>query len=53
MLSWVMLSSHLASGSNEKGYIMKDFPKGYEFYDHHKGPPEKIRHDLYLYGKCP
>lgn len=31
---------------------MSDFPRGYEFYDHHKGPPDgKVRHDVYLYGK--
>lgn len=30
---------------------MDDFPRGYEFYDHHKGPPGgKIRHDVYLFG---
>lgn len=32
---------------------MSDFPNGYEFYDHHKGPPGgKIRHDVYLYGNA-
>ena len=29
---------------------MSDFPMGYEFYDHHKGPPGNPRHDVYLYG---
>ncbi|KAF8318763.1 hypothetical protein DL93DRAFT_2164934 [Clavulina sp. PMI_390] len=35
----------------EGGYIIDDFPQGYEFYDHHKGQGGgKIRHDVYLFG---
>lgn len=32
--------------------MLKDWPSGYKFYDHHKGPSNgNIRHDLYLVGK--
>ncbi|KAF9530438.1 hypothetical protein CPB83DRAFT_905381 [Crepidotus variabilis] len=31
-------------------YVLRDFPKDYRFYDHHKGPAAKPRHDVYLYG---
>lgn len=36
----------------EGGYIIEDFPQGYEMYDHHKGVPGPgCRHDMYLWGK--
>ncbi|KAF8325797.1 uncharacterized protein EI90DRAFT_2019092 [Cantharellus anzutake] len=41
---------HKSIGTNDMGYVMKDFPDGYELYDHHKGLPGKMRHDLYLFG---
>ncbi|RPD64199.1 hypothetical protein L226DRAFT_611784 [Lentinus tigrinus ALCF2SS1-7] len=31
-------------------YVLKDFPKGYQLYDHNKGPAKAPRHDPYLYG---
>ncbi|KAG6890321.1 hypothetical protein C0995_009528 [Termitomyces sp. Mi166 len=31
-------------------YILRNWPTGYAFFDHHKGPADNPRHDLYLYG---
>jgi hypothetical protein len=31
-------------------YVLKSFPDGYRFFDHHKGPPLRPRQDVYLYG---
>ncbi|KIY70576.1 hypothetical protein CYLTODRAFT_487988 [Cylindrobasidium torrendii FP15055 ss-10] len=31
-------------------YVLDNWPEGYAFFDHHKGPKSKPRHDLYLYG---
>ncbi|KAF8643034.1 hypothetical protein AX16_009278 [Volvariella volvacea WC 439] len=33
-----------------KSYVMRDWPTGYRLYDHHKGPADAPRHDVYLYG---
>lgn len=34
-----------------KNWVLKDWPSGYHFYDHHKGNEySSIRHDLYLIG---
>lgn len=32
-------------------YVLRDWPRGYRMYDHHKGPEANPRHDLYLYGE--
>lgn len=34
-----------------ENYILKDFPEGYRFYHHNKGPVDDPRTDPYLYGK--
>ncbi|KAF9477581.1 hypothetical protein BDN70DRAFT_880969 [Pholiota conissans] len=31
-------------------YVFRNFPDGYRLYDHHKGPADSPRHDLYLFG---
>ncbi|RDX48172.1 hypothetical protein OH76DRAFT_1405089 [Lentinus brumalis] len=31
-------------------YVLKSFPKGYQLYDHNKGPVNAPRHDPYLCG---
>ncbi|KAG5723675.1 hypothetical protein E4T56_gene20246 [Termitomyces sp. T112] len=31
-------------------YILREWPAGYAFFDHHKGPALNPRHDLYLFG---
>ncbi|KAF8239404.1 hypothetical protein L208DRAFT_1237893 [Tricholoma matsutake] len=37
----------LPTGPN---YVLKSWPDGYRLYDHHKGPADNPRHDLYLFG---
>lgn len=32
-------------------YVLKSFPENYAMYDHHKGPQNDPRHDIYLYGE--
>ena len=31
-------------------YVLKSWPDSYRLYDHHKGPQDNPRHDLYLFG---
>ncbi|KAI0741615.1 hypothetical protein C8Q80DRAFT_145059 [Daedaleopsis nitida] len=31
-------------------YVLKDWPTGYQFFDHNKGNAKSPRHDPYLYG---
>ncbi|KAK7061027.1 hypothetical protein VNI00_000762 [Paramarasmius palmivorus] len=31
-------------------YVLKDWPANYRMYDHHKGPADNPRHDIYLFG---
>lgn len=31
-------------------YVLKDWPRGYRMFDHHKGPANAPRHDMYLFG---
>lgn len=42
--------SHCPNPANN--YVLRDWPRGYRLYDHHKGPESNPRHDLYLYGEC-
>ena len=30
--------------------MLKDWPAGYQMYDHNKGPADRPRHDPYLVG---
>lgn len=39
---------HLEEGPK---YVLKNFPEGYQLYDHNKGPASGPRHDPYLCGK--
>jgi Transcription-silencing protein, cryptic loci regulator Clr2 len=32
-------------------YVLKDWPQHYAMYDHHKGPKDSPRHDIYLFGE--
>ena len=34
-----------------KNYVIGEWPEGYQFYDHMKGPAANPRHDPYLIGK--
>lgn len=38
------------SAAEDKSYIIRDFPQGYQLFDHNKGPKDDPRHDPYLYG---
>ncbi|GLB41941.1 putative transcription-silencing protein Clr2 [Lyophyllum shimeji] len=38
--------------SPSKDYILRDWPAGYAFFDHHKGKADSPRHDLYLFGRA-
>ena len=31
-------------------YVLKEWPQGYQFFDHNKGPAGSPRHDVYLCG---
>jgi hypothetical protein len=44
-------SIRLMQPSAGPSYVLKDWPKGYRMFDHHKGPQDNPRHDLYLMGE--
>ncbi|RDB20827.1 hypothetical protein Hypma_012012 [Hypsizygus marmoreus] len=33
-------------------YVLRDWPAGYAFFDHHKGISSAPRHDVYLFGRA-
>ncbi len=43
-------SPSLMSSKEGPNYVLKSFPKGYQLYDHNKGPVNAPRHDPYLCG---
>jgi len=43
-------NNHLPVFTAGPSYVLKSFPDGYRFFDHHKGPAAKPRQDVYLYG---
>lgn len=47
----VPVSSILISMQEGPKYVVKEWPRGYQFYDHNKGPAGSPRHDLYLCGR--
>ncbi|KZT71979.1 hypothetical protein DAEQUDRAFT_763465 [Daedalea quercina L-15889] len=53
-INWrVSIGSQLATMLNlpeGPNYVLQDWPSGYQFYDHNKGPVASPRHDPYLCG---
>ena len=41
----------LTEATESKSWVLKEWPAGYHFYDHHKGQLGNERHDLYLMGE--
>ena len=58
-LNWDSESSYILSSPARidvcvvegKNYVLSSFPAGYQMFDHHKGPENKPRHDVYLIGQ--
>ncbi|KAF5383714.1 hypothetical protein D9615_003660 [Tricholomella constricta] len=46
----IAIASNLPLGPT---YMLRNWPAGYKFFDHQKGPDSAPRHDLYLYGPPP
>lgn len=42
-----LLINCIAVGPN---YVLRAWPDGYRMFDHHKGPQNNPRHDIYLFG---
>lgn len=38
-------------GPEGPDYALKEWPQGYQMFDHNKGPADGPRHDAYLMGK--
>lgn len=36
--------------SENEEYVLAGWPEGYRLFDHHKGPAQNARHDVYLFG---
>jgi hypothetical protein len=51
MLLCQVVNMQLTRSQEGPSYVLKDWPRGYGFFDHNKGSQDAPRHDLYLMGR--